>query len=247
MNRPVRMLVTRPEPDAHLTVLRLRALDIESDAVPLLERKPVETSLPPPERYAALALTSANGLRALADRGAAQAYRHLPVYAVGGRTAFEAEALGFPKVFAAGGTLADLAELIARAGIKGAVFHPAGRHRSGDLARSVADHGVTVETIEIYDMVAAERLPEPIVTDLETGEFCAVLFYSHRTAETFLNCLGGRLTRQMREGIEMLCLSENVAAPLIAAHCTRISLADRPEDSAMMTLALAFAREQNGA
>jgi len=247
MTRPVRMLVTRPEPDAHLTALRLRALDIESDAVPLLERRPLDTPLPPPERFAALALTSANGLRALADRGAAEAYRHLPVYAVGGRTAFEAEALGFPKVHAAGGTLADLAELIVRERPKGPVLHPAGRHRSGDLARSVADHGVSVEMVEIYDMIAAERLPEKVVADLEAGEYGAVLFYSHRTAGTFVKCLGDRLTRRMREGIEMLCLSENVAAPLIAAHCTRISLADRPEDSAMMTLALAFAREQNGA
>lgn len=246
-DRPVRMLVTRPEPDAQLTVARLRALDIDSLAVPLLKRTPLAVPLPPPERFAALALTSANGLRTLAERGAVDAYRRLPVYAVGTRTAIEAEVLGFPKVFDAGGTLADLAEFIVHAGIPGPVFHPAGQHRSGDLARSVADHGIVVETVPIYDMVAADRLPEEVVGDLEAGAISAVLFYSTRTARTFLSCLGDRLTRQIGADVEMLCLSETVAAPLVAARCTRISLADKPEDGAMMTLALAFAREQNRA
>lgn len=246
-DRPVRMLVTRPEPDAQLTVARLRALDIDSLAAPLLKRTPLPTPLPPPERFAALTLTSANGLRTLAERGAIDAYRHLPVYAVGTRTAVEAEVLGFPRVFDAGGTLGDLADLIIHAGISGPVFHPAGQHRSGDLARSVADHGVIVETVPIYDMVAVDRLPDEVVGALEAGAISAVLFYSNRTARTFLSCLGEGLTRQMRADVEMLCLSETVAAPLVAAHCTRIGLADRPEDGAMMTLALAFAREQNGA
>jgi uroporphyrinogen-III synthase len=243
----VRMLVTRPEPDAQLTVARLRALDIDAVAAPLLKRTPLSAPLPPPERFAGLALTSANGLRALAERGAVDAYRHLPVYAVGTRTAIEAEVLGFPKVFDAGGTLADLAELIIHAGIPGPVFHPAGQHRSGDLARSVADHGVIVDTVPMYDMVAVDHLPENVVGELEAGAISAVLFYSSRTAKTFVSCLGEGLTRQMRADVEMLCLSETVAAPLVAARCTRISLADQPEDSAMMALALAFAREQNRA
>jgi uroporphyrinogen-III synthase len=43
----------------------------------------------------------------------------------------------------------------------------------------------------------------------------------------------------------MLCLSEAIAEPLIAAHFVRISLADYPSEEAMMSLALAFARDQN--
>ena len=42
----------------------------------------------------------------------------------------------------------------------------------------------------------------------------------------------------------MLCLSEAVAEPLIAAHFVRVSLADHPSEEAMMALALSFARDQ---
>ena len=45
----------------------------------------------------------------------------------------------------------------------------------------------------------------------------------------------------------MLCLSESVAAPLIAAHFVRVALADHPSEDAMMGLALSFARAQNPA
>ena len=58
--------------------------------------------------------------------------------------------------------------------------------------------------------------------------------------------MAGRLERAQRSGLAMLCLSEGVAEPLMGAHFNRISLADRPDEEAMMSLALAFAREQNG-
>jgi len=242
-----RMLVTRPEPDAHRTLRRLRALDIEATAAPLMTRVAIGTPLPPPEQFAALAVTSANALRALADRGAIEAYRHLPVYAVGTRTAFEAEARGFGTVHNANGALGDLAELLVHGGINGRVLHLSGRHVAGDLARSVAEHGVSVETVPIYVMAPVESLPEAVIAGLEAGGFAAALFYSRRTAEIFVQLMGERLTPSIRSGVEMLCLSETVAEPLIHANCVRISLADRPDDGAMMTLALAFAREQNGA
>ena len=44
----------------------------------------------------------------------------------------------------------------------------------------------------------------------------------------------------------MLCLSENVAAPLIGAHFVRVGLADHPSEEAMLGLALSFARDQGG-
>jgi uroporphyrinogen-III synthase len=41
-------------------------------------------------------------------------------------------------------------------------------------------------------------------------------------------------------------MSEAVAGPLLEARFNRINLADRPDEDAMMALALAFAREQTG-
>ena len=51
-----RMLVTRPEPDTHSTVARLRALDIDAVAMPVMVRQTLQASLPPPEGFAGMVL-----------------------------------------------------------------------------------------------------------------------------------------------------------------------------------------------
>lgn len=239
------MLVTRPEPDAQSTLLKLEALGIDALAAPVMVRQTLDTSLPAPDGFAAMVLTSANGLRALAERGQVEHYRHLPVFAVGNRTAFEAREQGFTEVASADGAFADLVNLIARARLSGPIFYPAARHQSGDLGKALAPFGTMVVTAKIYEMVALEALPGDALTRLASGSIGVVLVYSRRTAEIFAQ-LADSLDRGQRSAIAMLAMSEAVAEPLMENHFNRISLADRPDEDGMMTLALAFAREQTG-
>jgi uroporphyrinogen-III synthase len=240
----VHMLVTRPEPDASETAARLGALDIEAVIEPLLIAETLPTSLPPSDGFAALAVTSANALRALDHRDQVAGYVRLPLYAVGDRTAALARDLGFADVTSAEGNLNDLVALLARAGVHGPVLHPAARQQSGDLAKALAPHGVMVITTPVYAMHPAPALSAATRQDLETGAIAAALFYSRRTAETFA-MLAQSLRGKARLGV--LCLSEAVAAPLIAAHFVRVSLADHASEEAMLSLALSFARAQNPA
>src|SRR5215217_2125302 len=104
------MLVTRPDPDAGETAARLAALDIEAALCPLLSHQTLPASLPDPTGFGAIALTSANALRALEERGVLDQFKRLPAYTVGDRTAALAEDMGFGFVQSAGGAMADLAE-----------------------------------------------------------------------------------------------------------------------------------------
>jgi uroporphyrinogen-III synthase len=241
----VRMLVTRPAPDAGDTAARLEALDIEATVCPLLTFETLPTSLPEATGFAALALTSANALRALDQRGELDGYRGLRTFAVGERTAAAARDAGFTEVEVAGGSLADLAEKLAHAGLTGPVFYPAARDQSGDLAKSLAPYGVMVITAQVYGMNAVDSLPLDVRDALVGGEIDAALFYSRRTAETFVKVAGEGLGRSVKTRLGMLCLSEGVAEPLIGAHFVRVGLADYPSEEAMMGLALSFARDQN--
>ena len=236
------MLVTRPEPDARSTLARLQALDIDARMAPLMVRQTLEVSLPPPDGFAAMVVTSANAVRSLADRGMVETYRHLPVFAVGDRTALEAQDAGFLRVSSAAGALQDLINAMAISGMRGPVFYPTGKHQSADLAKSLAPLGIMVATAKLYDMVALEALSTDVLAGLADGSIGAVLAYSRRTAEIFAK-LAASLDQSQRSRIAMLCLSEAVAEPLLEAHFNRISLADRPDEDAMMTLALAVARE----
>jgi len=239
------MLITRPEPDAQSSLARLQALDIEGVAVPLMERVTLDVSLPPADGFAAVVLTSANAVRTLVDRGVVGDYAHLPVLAVGDRTARDAEQAGFVRVSSAAGAFGDLVNAISLSGLKGPLFYPTGKHQSADLAKALAPMGVMVATAKVYDMVAIETLPTGVLAALGDGGIGAVLVYSRRPAEIFAQ-LAQSLDRAQRQNLGMLCMSEAVAEPLLEAHFNRIGLADRPDEEAMMALALGFARAQTG-
>mgnify|MGYP001552058296 FL=1 len=237
----VRLLVTRPEPDASETAARLNALDIEAVIEPLLIAETLATGLPEAAGFAAMAVTSANALRALEDRGELRRFLGLPLYAVGDRTAAVARNYGFAKIISAQGSLDDLVALLAKAGIGGPVFYPAARHQSGDLGKALAPHGVMAITTPVYDMRPAEQLSENLRADLAADALDGALFYSRRTADTFVSLVRGV---DSSPRLRMLCLSESIAEPLIAAHFVRVSLADHPSEEAMMSLALSFARDR---
>ncbi len=239
------MLVTRPEPDASDTAARLGALGIEAATCPLLIPETLDTSLPDPSGFAALVVTSAQALKSLDERGVLERYVHLPLYAVGDRTAEVAKSMGFAQAESASGAFADLVNLLAHAPVEGPILYPAARHLSGDLARSLAPFGRMVITTEIYVMNPVEALPDAIATELASGAFDAVLFYSRRTAQTFVQVAGNGIDPELRAALGMLCISEAVAEPLLDAHFVRVGLADHPSEEAMMGLALSFSRDQN--
>lgn len=238
------LLVTRPQPDADRLAGYLDALGIEPVLAPMLTARASGEPVPNPEGFAALAATSANAFRFLARRGLADRFTHLPVFAVGDQTALEAERAGFANVTIAAGTLSDLAHTIIQNPPPGPIFYPAAHHRSGDLAGLLAGRGIKVSTHVLYEMIAVERFPSGIADKLHGGNIAGALFYSRRTAEVFASLCAGDNFAPVRSGLEALCLSENCAAPLIERRFVRISLADYPSGEAMMTLALAFAREQ---
>ena len=241
----MKMLVTRPLPDAEETAARLAALDIETAIAPLLVQETLDTALPEPTGFAALALTSANALRALEDRAALRPYLGLPVFTVGDRTAAAARACGFTRVQSADGAFADLVALLAGAALPGPVLYLAARDQAGDLAKALAPSGVMVITVPVYAMQAVEQVAEPIVEELRSGAIGAALFYSRRTAAAFVRACGERLPPAIRGRLGVLCLSEAVAEPLLNAHFVRVGLAEHPSEEAMLGLALSFARDQN--
>lgn len=241
------MLVTRPEPDGAATAERLAGLGIEPVLAPLMRRRPIPAELPDVSGLAGLVFTSVNGVRSLGERTMAARYRGLPVFAVGSRTAQAAEEAGFGPAVSADGDLLLLAALMRRAAGGGLWFHPTGRHQAGSLADLLSGTGISVRSVPLYDMEPMPSLPVDIGKGLAGNAFDAALFYSRRTADIFVSLAGGSVTPLSRRRIGMLCLAAAVAEPLMAAQFARIRLADRPDEAAMMALALAFARDENRA
>jgi uroporphyrinogen-III synthase len=191
------------------------------------------------DKFAALALTSTNALRALQERGEIKSLHHLPVFAVGEKTAIAARNAGFASVVAANHSVESLARTISEARPAGPVLYLTASNRAGDLKKLLEPDGIGVSDIEIYQMQAKSSLSDDEKNLLNSGEIDAAVFYSARTASAFINlCKANGIFGA--EGITALCLSQKVAEPLTGAGFIKPLIAEAPNEEAMLALALSF-------
>jgi uroporphyrinogen-III synthase len=232
----VRLLLTRPEPDAQRTAVALRAQGHAVVIAPLLRIEAMTDVAIGAGPWAAILVTSANAGPAVAFHAGATQLRALPVFAVGQRSAQTMTAAGFADVNHAGGDVDDLATFVA-AHMKPAapLLYLAGEDRSGDLAGELRAHGFTVETVMIYRAVAADDLPRAAADVLASG-LDGVLHFSRRSAEAYVNAAraAGLLARALEP--THYCLSAQVAEPLARAGAAVVRVAPRPAEAALIAL-----------
>ncbi|MDJ0943498.1 MAG: uroporphyrinogen-III synthase [Kiloniellales bacterium] len=233
----MRVLVTRPRPDAEAFAAALAARGHEALIEPLLEIKLAERSALPAEldAFQALLATSANGLRAFA---ALTERRELPVFAVGPASAEAAKAAGFSKVESAEGDVEALARLV-RARLSpddGVLLHAAGSSLAGDLKGELEAAGFTVTRAVLYTAEAAARLSDAAQAALRAGQVDAVALFSPRSAETFAALVREAGLAEACRSLRAFCLSAAVAAVLEARGWTALEVSARPETEALLAL-----------
>ncbi len=231
----MRVLVTRPQPDAERTAQALRGRGHEVLVAPLLHVETVEAEFRGP--YGAVLMTSANAARAASRHPSVASLLSLPVVTVGHRTAKVAQDAGFTLAGTPGGSLADLTAFVPTIFGPGTpLLYLAGEDRAGDLAAALAPHRLTVDTIVIYRAVAATRLPDLVIQALLGVQLDGVLHYSQRSASTLLvlseqaGVLGAVLD------LAHFCISDEVTVPLRSAGAKRVAVAPHPDGTALIGL-----------
>jgi uroporphyrinogen-III synthase len=231
----MRLLVTRPEPDATRTAETLRARGHDVLVAPLLATLTIAAEFGGP--YDGVLMTSANAARALTTHPRAGELTGLPCFTVGGRTAEATRAAGFADTVSADGALADLVDLVAAKVDRSArLLYLAGEDRAGDLAGDLARRGISVETVVIYSAVAAEKLPAHVTEALKHNSLDGALHYSRRSVATLLTHAGQGSAADAVTSLAHYCLSAEVAAPLREAGASRIAVAARPDEASLLAL-----------
>lgn len=183
----------------------------------------------------ALAFTSANGVRAFVHHSGR---RDLPVFAIGLSTAGAARDAGFKSVVSAGGELQSLADAIIDAAgrklLDGAVLHPAGVNRAGDLVGMLALAHVSARRLALYKARRAAIFPSEAAAALKDGAIDYVTLFSPRTARHF-----AALTKRMSSppdfsNTTLVCLSDAVAGPVAALSWRRIEIAQARSTNAIL-------------
>jgi uroporphyrinogen-III synthase len=234
----MRLLVTRPEPDA----LKLRAaleerghqatveplLSVSFDAAEDLDLDDVQ----------ALIATSRYALRALKRHPLRVAARKLPLFAVGRATAAEGRALGFETVVTGAGGIEELVAHVVSVTdpAHGLLLHLAGDTLAGDLKGDLELHGFRVLQRVVYRMRPAHALGEDTIEEFVTGEIDGVILMSPRTAALYATLMRKHgLTRVARRVIHF-CLSSAIARRLEPLGDTPRQIAEVPRLEEVLAL-----------
>lgn len=226
--RRQRIWITRAQPGADVTAERVRAMGHDAVVAPLLAVRVLSDVSVDLHGVAALAFTSANGVRAFAD---ASGERGLKVFAVGAATAQAARAAGFKSVLSADGDVEALAEGIAarRSELRGAVLHPGALEPAGDLAGALEKQGVEARRLILYETAPVD------LGDAEAqalGRSDAVLLHSPRAAQVLAKLLKTHPAPELRA----LGLSKAVVKPLARTRMAAKVFPPFPLESALLNL-----------
>ena len=233
----MRLLVTRPEPDATRQAATLAARGHEPVIAPLLLIEPARDVSLDLDGAQALIVTSRNALRALAFHPDLAASLRLPLFAVGEATAKAATDLGFAKVTAGPGAGEDLSRLIADT-LKpkaGALVHLAGETVAFDLNSALKAKGFTLRQPVLYRAVPATRLPERVLSLLNAGALDGVVLMSPRTAAIFAALVVRHDVVTQASRLDCYCLSAAVAQAVEPLKARAI-VAARPREEDVLAL-----------
>ena len=234
----MRLIVTRPEPDASRTARALIRLGHTAILSPMLDVRLLPNAPIPDREYQAVLVTSRNAVRALEARNVWPVSVDVPLIAVGDETALEAKRAGFEAARSAGGSLNDLVALVSAefSQSDGPLFYAAGEDRTGDLGGDLRELGFTVETAILYRAEARDRLAGVAEAALKDGSVDGILFYSQRSADAFATALSAAVLAPLAENVACFCLSSGIANVVRNITAGKIFVAERPEQIALFAL-----------
>jgi len=233
----MRLLVTRPEPDASAFAEELRGLGHEAVLQPLLQFRVLDFDLAPLRAAEILIITSGNSLRALQERGGIEGILGKPLYCVGEQTAKRALAVGFETVLAMAETGEELAGKIIASGRKDALLvHIMGEHMAFDIAAALASKGFSVQSVTVYAMEACREFSARVGEMLKAGEVDGVILMSPRTAEIYVSLCHRHGIADCAKSPLYFCLSKNAAAMLASLKPDHVRISGKPNRTALLEL-----------
>ena len=231
----MRVLLTRPEPDSTALAARLKNDGIESVIAPLLEIVPRDPGPPPVpmDSVQALLVTSANAAERLPS---VTERRDVRVLCVGTATAEAVRAQGFDSVESADGAIEELTALaLGTLDPKaGPVLHLSGDTVAGDLAGMLRLAGFEAHRLVVYEARPAEALPPRVLAELRRGRLDAVLFFSPRTAETFVRLVKSAGLAGQLDSVVAVAISDKAADACRTLPWRSVLVAASPDLPGMM-------------
>jgi uroporphyrinogen-III synthase len=224
----MRLLITRPEPDAAHFAEALRARGHEALIAPLLTVQFYDTPILL-DGIDAILVTSANGVRALARLAAR---RDVKLLAVGSHSRAVAAAEGFTDCASADGDGAALLAAIPS-------FLPAGSkllHAMGANGAALALPGYDIRRTVVYGIAAADHMPPAAAEALRAGALNGAVFFSPDSAKAFRRCAEEDGLSRYCAGLAAYCISAAAAKSLASLAFAQICIAKAPNGAEILDM-----------
>jgi len=232
----MKFLVTRPLPDCHRTAAKLRSFGHEAVEEPMLTMR---VTLPidlPAKDYSGVVVTSARVAGVLTASPIAERLKHLPVFAVGDRSAHAMQEAGWQDVRSAQGAVDDLERLILDHKPVGPLLYLAARDRAGGLENVLGEAGLSCDLVEAYAMEPVACLSARVADDIKAGRYDGVLIYSARTGETFLRAAQKTGVADALRDVPVYAISQSAGNSLEGWTCVIAPAV--PTEEALLNIAL---------
>ena len=244
----MRLLVTRPEPDALKLRAALEEHGHQATVEPLLSVSFDDADDFELDGVQALIATSRNAVRALKAHPLRSLAQKLPLFAVGRATATEGRALGFETVVTGAGTAQELVSHVVSVvdPAAGLLLHLAADTLAGDLAGDLESHGFRVLQPVVYRMRAATMFADDTVEQLAMGEIEGVILMSPRTATIYVSLIRKHGLTSVARRLIHFSLSGAIAARLAPLGAVRSEVAEAPRLEEVLALIDAAAARSGG-
>ena len=238
----MRALITRPKEDSATIAKKLEELGIEPVIEPLMTVELVTEAKFDLDAVQAILLTSRNGVRALASTTES---RDVVVFAVGDSTAELAREFGFKFVESASGDSESLSALVRQRlnPDDGTLLHAVGTAVAGDIAGMLASDGFEVRRQELYTAQPVSALSVATCGMLSKDAIDLVLFFSPRTAQTFVDLVKRAGLAEACADMTAVCLSRAVALAVGSLKWREVHISGRPDLQSMIDVAASVKAE----
>ena len=236
----MRILITRPQEDAARFAELLRARGHEPVCASLLAVRFFDGPELDFENVSAVLATSANGIRAFAQR---TNRRDLKILAVGPQTADAARKAGFDSIHCADGDASTLAQAVL-GWVKpdeGVLLHAASADNEGQLKALLVEEGYAVDVLVLYEIIAVHKLPTAAREALVHKTLDAAVVFSPRSAVALRDCIEHAHLQEACSHVAAVCISKATANALQPLTFRTLSIAAKPNQDAMLAAVEAVA------
>ena len=240
------VISTRPLEDALIDADVLAEAGITCLPAPMMTINPIDIdldSLADTDDVGAVALTSRHAVGIIAG----SRWANYPVFCVGDSTARLAIDAGMTQVMTGAGDGQGLAELISTTSHR-KIFWPSAVDVGFDLAKPLAEHGITVVRHPVYKAAETHSLSDEVLAAFRDEKIKAVMVHSGRAGVHLADGMAQYGLNDLMPKIDVIAVSARVGGQCKAGRdmdgWRRIIIAASPRRSAMFEAVTALKQDQ---